>query len=86
MRVEKEKVKVNIICNDGSLVRGFVHINPGERLADFLNDDKERFFVVTDASLQNIGTIHSFKLYNELTSKKKIVLLNKSCVKLMEEA
>jgi len=85
MKIEKEKRKVNIICNDGSLVKGFVHINPGERIVDFLNDEKEKFIVVTEASLQNIGVIHSFKIYNELTGKKKVIILNKSCVKIIEE-
>lgn len=28
MRIEKEKRKVIILCNDNSLVRGFIHINP----------------------------------------------------------
>jgi hypothetical protein len=37
MKVEKEKRKAVIVCTDGSLVKGLVHINPGERMIDFLN-------------------------------------------------
>lgn len=85
MRIEKEKRKVLILCNDNSLVKGFIHINPGERVADFLNDAKDLFIVVTEASLQNIGKVHSFKMYNELTGKKKAIILNKSCIKSVEE-
>lgn len=85
MRIEKEKRKVIILCNDNSLVEGFIHINPGERVADFLNDVKDVFIVVTEASLQNISKVHSFKMYNELTGKKKALILNKSCIKSVEE-
>ena len=85
MRIEKEKRKVIIFCNDNSLIKGFIHINPGERVADFLNNAKAVFIVVTEALLQNIGQVHSFKMYNELTGKKKAIILNKSCIKLVEE-
>ena len=63
MRVEKEKRKVNIVCSDKSVVTGFIHINPGQRVMDFINHE-ERFIVLTNAVFQNIGEIHAFKLYN----------------------
>ncbi len=85
MKIEKEKLSVCIVCVDGSLLRGFVHINPGERLIDFLNDQKEDFIAVTNASLHNIKEIHSFKLVNEMAKKKNAVILNKSAIQLMEE-
>lgn len=85
MRIEKEKQKVTIICVDGSLIRGFVHINPGERIQDFLNDEKESFIAVTNVEFQNVATVHSFKLYNELNKKRDAIVLNKAAIKWMEE-
>lgn len=85
MRIEKEKRKVNVICEDGSLVKGFVHINPGERMLDFFNDSKENFIAVTNAEFYNIKEIHSFKLFSEIAKKKNAIILNKSCIKLVEE-
>lgn len=84
MRVEKEKLKVNISCEDGSLIKGLVHINPGERLIDFLNDQKEYFIAVTNAEFYNIKEIHSFRLVNEMSKKKNLVVLNKNSIKLVE--
>jgi hypothetical protein len=85
MRVEKEKRKVTIIGLDDSLLSGFVHINPGERVIDFFNDEKESFIAVTDALFQNLGPVHSFKLYNDLLKKRPMVILNKSTIKWIEE-
>jgi len=85
MRVEKEKRRVHIICNDQSLLTGFVHINQGERVIDFLNDDKETFIIVTNAEFQNVGNVHSFQLYNDLTKRRSVIVLNKSSVKWVEE-
>ena len=85
MRVEKEKRKVNIVCNDGSFVIGNLHINPGERLFDHVNDAKEPFVVVTEAQFHNIGLVHSFKMYNDMVKKNKAVILNKSSIKWIEE-
>ncbi len=85
MRVEKEKHKVNIICSDGSLVKGFVHINPGERMLDFFNDAKENFIAITDAQFYNINDIQSFRLISDMSKKKQAVILNKAAIKLVEE-
>jgi ribonucleotide monophosphatase NagD (HAD superfamily) len=85
IRVEKEKRKVTVFCTDGTLISGFVHINPGERILDFLNDAKEEFIAVTSAEFRNVPEIHSFKLVNEFKKKKSIVVLNKSTVKMVEE-
>ena len=67
MRIEKEKRKVNIVCVDGSLVKGFVHMHPGLRLQDFINDSKKHFIVVTGI-------------------EKGDIILNKTCIKWIEEA
>jgi len=85
MRVEKEKHKVNIICQDGSVVKGFVHINPGERIVDFFNDCKECFIAVTDVEFSNLKEVHSFKLLDEMRKKRKCIILNKVAIKLIEE-
>lgn len=85
MRVEKEKRKVNIICTDKSIVTGFVHIDPGLRIMDFINRVNEPFVIVTNAEFQNIGEVHAFKLYNELKKKRKTICLNKASIKWIEE-
>jgi hypothetical protein len=80
MKIEKEKRKVNIVCQDNSIVRGVVHISPGIRLSDFIDDQDKNFIIVTEAE------IHSVKEAGGLEeSKKRTIFLNKSFVKLIEE-
>lgn len=86
MRVEKETRKVNIICGEDLFVKGFVHINPGERLIDFFNDPKETFIAITSAEFCGLGEVKSFKLIGQIMKKKNAVLLNKASIKLVEEA
>ncbi len=85
MRVEKEKRKVSVICHDNLLVEGFVHINPGERIIDFLNDTRESFIAITNAEFSNLKEIKSFKLITEMLKKNNAIILNKSTIKLVEE-
>lgn len=85
MKIEKDKRKVNVICEDGSLLKGFIHTNPSERTIDFLNDEKETFIAVTHAEFYNIKEIHSFRLFSEITKKKGVVILNKYSIKFIEE-
>ena len=84
MRVEKEKKKVDIVFHDQTLVKGFVYTNPGERILDFLNDEKENFIAVTNVEFFNVKEVHSFKLYGEFTKKRSTILLNKHSIKWME--
>ncbi|MCM8780852.1 MAG: hypothetical protein NC908_02885 [Candidatus Omnitrophica bacterium] len=86
MRIEKEKHKVNIICQDGSFIKGVVHINPGERLSDFINDSDKNFIVITNAEFYYMSEPRSFSLMSKLLLKRDFVLLNKSAIKLIEEA
>ena len=86
MKIEKEKHKVTIVCMDKSVVRGYLHLDPGIRLSDFVNREKEQFIVLTEAIFQNIGEIHAFKLYSELSKKKGTILLNKDAIKWVEES
>lgn len=85
MKIEKEKHKVNIICSDKSVITGFVHINQGTRIMDFLNHSNEPFIIVTSATFQNIGEVHAFKLYNDLNRKRSSICLNKTSIKWLEE-
>ena len=85
MKIEKEKHRVCITCDDGSLVKGFVHINPGERLFDFFNDPKESFIVVTHTEFYNFQEVPSFKLLAQMREKKPMVILQKKAIKLIEE-
>jgi len=81
MRVEKEKRRVSIICHDGSMVKGTIHINPGERPLDFFNDQKEAFIPVTDAEVFNAKG----NLIVQKSEKKTTVILNKTAIRLVEE-
>lgn len=51
MAFEREKVK-SIIFTLNSEVRGYVHIPPGGRLTDFLNNIAKPFIPVTDAEIR----------------------------------
>lgn len=84
MRVEKEKRRVHILCFDNSSVEGIVHINPGERILDFINDSRENFIAVTEARIDFSKKVSSFKLSWNL--EKGSFILNKSAIKLIQEA
>jgi len=85
MKTGKNRQKVNIIFNDGSLIKGNVYLNEGERMLDFLNDAKESFIAVTDVEIFWANTAQSFKLAKELVEKKKFIVLNKSSIRSIEE-
>lgn len=84
IRIEKEKRKVNIICMDNTMLVGYVHINPGERVIDFLNDTRESFIAVTESELQNSKMSQAFKVYTKLLKEKGLILLNKTAIKWIE--
>ena len=78
MRIEKEKRKVRLTCSDCSSISGFVHINPGERVIDFLNNEKDKFIAITEAE--------SFDAKGRKVSKSKgVKIINKTCIKSIEE-
>ncbi len=85
MRVEKEKRKIQVLCNDGASIKGVIHINPGERVSDFLNDQREEFVAITNAEFYFIEDVQSFKLASKLMAKKDVIFLNKSSIKWAEE-
>ncbi len=85
MKVEKEKHNVVIHCLDGSMIKGYVHINPGERVIDFINDSKESFIAVTKTECQSFQEVKSFRLAGQFRCKKELLLLNKAAIKYVEE-
>ncbi len=85
MKIEKVKRKVSIICNDGSSVRGLVHINEGERVLDFFNDEREEFIALTSAEFFYAEDVQSFKMPTKALRKKEFIILNKSSIKWIEE-
>lgn len=86
MKIEKEKRRVAILCRDDLIVKGYVHINPGERLLEFLNDAKENFIAVTDAGFQSMGSVKSFQLYTKRVKRTGVIFLNKSEITALEES
>lgn len=83
MKIEKEKLKVNIFLKDNLMINGFVHINPGERLQDFINDNRESFIAVTEAEFCYIEQAN-FKPTSMV--KKGNIILDKSSIWWIEEA
>lgn len=83
MRVEKQKLKVSIFLKDNLMVSGFVHINPGERLQDFINDGRESFIAVTNAEFCYIERTN-FKANSPV--RQGDIILNKSHISWIEEA
>jgi hypothetical protein len=86
MRIEKERRKVNIICHGTFLVRGLIHINPGERILDFINDSRESFIAVTEVEFYRTKENNFLSLGSKPFSKKASLVLNKAAIIWMEEA
>jgi guanylate kinase len=79
MNIEKQKLKVQIITGEGLSVKGFMYVDQGMRLNDFLNSRKDDFLAVTEARLKSAGA------FLGLSRNKKIVFINKNFIKLIEE-
>jgi hypothetical protein len=85
---EKEKLRVNIFCTDGSSLLGFINIDRGERIIDFMNDLQQIFVVVTDVEFYYSASeqVKSFKLAHRVApTKKESIILQKSFIKWIEE-
>ena len=84
MKIDKVKVLVNILCSDNILIAGFIHINQGERVKDFINNAQGDFIAVTEAKVYNADQ----HLKGELKplASKNVVILNKAEIKWVEEA
>ncbi|MBD3246451.1 MAG: hypothetical protein GF333_05510 [Candidatus Omnitrophica bacterium] len=85
MKAPKKKVRVRIVCTDQSGIEGYVHVDEGLRLMDFLNLSNRKFMVITDAQAQNLGNVKSFRLASELTKTHQALALNKSAIKWIAE-
>ncbi|MCK9615320.1 MAG: hypothetical protein M0R48_07450 [Candidatus Omnitrophica bacterium] len=85
MKIPKEKIKVLILCTDGAWIKGTIHISEGLRVSDFLNDQKNSFIAVTNAEVQNLKEIHSFKLTSGISKAKNVLLLNMQAIRWVEE-
>jgi len=85
MRTGKNRQRVNIVCNDGSSIKGSVYLNEGERMLEFMNDQRENFIAITEAELYQLEELQSFRLATKLTAKKKFIVLNKTSIKWVEE-
>ena len=79
MKIEKEQIMVHIVSGEGLSIDGFIHINPGERLIDFLNNHEDNFIAVTKARLSGLGA------FLKIGKKKDVVILNKSSIKVIEK-
>lgn len=85
MKVPTRKCKVNIIFKDGTFVKGYVYIPEGLRELDFFNNIEENFIAVTQAKLQNIGEVHSFRMVKDKISSQPVVFINKNAIKCITE-
>lgn len=86
MKVGKARQKVNIICKDGTSIKGFVYLNEGERMLDYFNDVRENYIAVTNAEFFYTEDIQSFRLASARIAKKNFIVLSKSTIKWIEEA
>ena len=84
MKIDKEKRRISLILNDGASIKGTVHLNHGERVLDYINDDRESFIAVTNAEFYYTEDVQSFKLAAKLLAKRDCVILNKSSIKWIE--
>jgi hypothetical protein len=79
IKIDKERLKVYIIFNAGHSLKGFVHIDQGMRLHDFLNSHKDDFLVVTEARVKNSWVSLG------ICCNKRVVFVNKNSIEFIEE-
>jgi hypothetical protein len=83
--VNKTKTRAKIYCNNGVLIKGFVHLHEGERLQDFANDTKREFVPVTKVEMFYTQWPALKKIESSLIASKEVVLLNKHVIVWIEE-
>jgi hypothetical protein len=86
MFVNKKKTPAKIFCRNGILVKGFVHLNEGERVQDFANDPKKSFVPVTKVELYYAQWPEMKKVESSLIALKDVIMLNKSSIIWIEES
>lgn len=69
--MKKPKVRRDVIISfiDGSIIRGYIHVDEGLRALDFLNADRNNFVVITTVEV----------------NERKNFLLNKAAIKWVED-
>jgi hypothetical protein len=85
MRIEKEPRKVILLCREGVLLTGNVHKNISERVKDFLNDPKEKFFALTDVQVLSSGQRGSIHALAKGKTRVGALLINKEAVVFVED-
>ncbi len=82
--IPKVKLRVKVTCLDGSCFFGFLHVDEGYRLLDFINEAKKKFIALTEVRFK-VSKKDFFKLYLNSRTKKETIFLNKESIKWIEE-
>ncbi len=61
-RVRKQQVEVDIVTTQG-VVHGYVHLAPGQRVKDMLNNHEEQFLAVTGVITRRNGGGNNTEIY-----------------------
>jgi hypothetical protein len=70
--VAKDPVVV-IIQTTQNVIHGTVHIRPGLRLKDELNDQNERFLAVTDLTVSSLEKVELYRSKFMIVNREQIV-------------
>lgn len=83
--IEMEKHRLNIICQDGCVVKCTLNLVSGERIQQHLNDPARGFIVLNDIEMYYTEELRSFKLLAKSIVKMPQMVMNKSVIKWIEE-
>ena len=50
-KVRTDPIEVNLVTTQGR-INGFIHVQPGQRVKDFINNPHEQFLAITDATIR----------------------------------
>jgi len=79
INTDKQRLRVYVISTEGQSVKGFMHVDQGMRLNDFLNNHRDEFLVITEAKVKGRWS------FLGLSRKKKVFFINKNFIKFIEE-
>jgi len=85
MSTAKEKCRVSITLRDNLLLKGYVYINQGERVFEFINDPREAFIPVIDVEICSTQENGSYVSPPRLIEKKDSIIVIKSAILWIEE-
>jgi hypothetical protein len=83
--IEMQKKNIIIICTDGTSIKCFVNLLPGQKLIDIIKNPNESFILLNEVEINYQEQAHSFKLSTKTTEKIDSLILNKSVVKWIGE-